>query len=264
MSSKGSSKCPVTHSDPDAGSRSKSEVLHAHFGGRHLPPDGKIVCPWGIEAALKDDVVYAQMSPSPDEWHSAMFQAIREYRSRRKSVLVVVAPEDPPTHDESRLLASRLFLELSCAFEHHANTGPLPQIKARWRAMYDRLLTNPRAKLKAGAIRGREPQNVVAMGPLYDRPHSRYAPHLCLVSLRIHDILSVTDGGKMEALQAQQRREKERLRPLGVIQVIDEDGDVIILDNEFYAEKYLQISEERYALRLRVLEARGDTGLIEE
>ncbi len=269
MDSKGTPQCPFAHSGPDASPRSKSEILHAHFGGRDLPSDEKIVCPWGIEAALRNDIVYAQMSGNPDEWHGAMFQAIRDYRRNRKSTLVIIAPEDPPTHQDSRLLASQLFLELSAAFEHHQKNGePLPAIKARYRAMYARLLANPSARLTAGAVRGREPQNVVAMGPLFERPHGRYAPHLCLVALRFEDIAAAGGGEQLtnlSALQARQRRERERLHALGAIRVIDEGGEIVILNNEFYPDFYLQISEERYRRRIQALMARPPReDLIEE
>lgn len=265
-------RCPFSDIDRRLSSVSRKDALHAHFCGKHLPAEERIVCPWGIEAALRDDIVYAEMPRDSGEWHQAMFQAIRTYRSDRKAALVIVAPEDLETHEASRLFASQLFLELSCAFEHADNTRePLSQIKARYEIMLQRLLLNPKARIVAGTIKTRggmkESQNVVAMGPLFARPHARYAPHLCLVSIRYGDIIEAGGGEELtniKALRARQQREHERLRELGAIRVIDEGGEVIILDNEFYPTTYLQISETRYALRLRVLEAQEDRGLIEE
>lgn len=234
----------------------KAHELQIFFEGRELPPSKKIVCPFGIEAAQKNTILYAH-APSLDEPEAVrqnLYQAIRKYRRNPERVLVVIAPEDEPNHDLSRITIYQLFAELGLACEHEENTGqPLPEIKKRWReTILTRLLSDPQGEI-AGTIGQQERHNVIAMGPCFDPTHPRYAPHLILVVIRFAEIIAVGQGDGVRAARSIQHSMHDRLRALGLVTVIDAEGRVVILDNELYPARAIQIDEERYEQRIRNL-----------
>ena len=229
--------------------KAKAAELREFFGGRELPVNRKMVCPFGREAAAKNEIVYVELSEDKDRWHEAIFAAARTYRSERRPALVIISPEDPPDHMLSRLQTHMLFVAAGFAIEHQEKAATPDRLTAYWYGkILPALLAKPDVNI-CPTVGVAEPHNVIAFSSCHDPTHFRYAPHLALAVVRWEDILR-TGHENMPVAKGINREMIERLRALGLL-IEREEGEECVMDNQLYCMRGTQVYADPRMIQLQ-------------